>query len=79
MKTEIPGGHSDHLKLGSEQIKMLSSLRKTVVNVGLTCGARQILYGMDLDTIGLYSEKRPGEFPPPKAALQRARVTLRPF
>ena len=41
MKTEIPGGHSDHLKLGSEQIKMLSSLRKTVVNVGLTRGARQ--------------------------------------
>ena len=45
MKTEIPGGHLDHLKLGSEQIKMLSCLRKTVVNVGLTRGARQRLGG----------------------------------
>ena len=40
---------------------------------------RKIFCGMDLDTIGLYSEKRPGEFPPPKAVLQGARVTLRPF
>lgn len=61
MKTEIPGGHSDHLKLGSEQIKMLSSLRKTVVNVGLTCGARQRPGGrQDVAGLALQSRSSPG-------------------
>lgn len=41
MRTELRGGHLDHAKLGSEQIKMLASLRKTAVNVALTSGAGQ--------------------------------------
>lgn len=33
MGTELPGGHWDHLKRGSEQVKMPASLREALVNV----------------------------------------------
>lgn len=41
MRTELRGGHLDHANLGSEQIKVLASLRKMAVNVALTSGAGQ--------------------------------------
>ena len=45
----------------------------------LTGKEGEIFYGMDVSLVrvGLYSQKRPGEFPPPKAALQREIIKLK--